>query len=129
MKKILIGLVLALMSLSASAEGLIVLQWTNPTSDIDGFPLTGTNVLTSYQFWISLSDIPVDTTAPATLTLVATTPLQTDLNFYIGLPGQTAYARMKACNFFGCSVFTGQVSGILFDPSIKPRPPSGVIAF
>jgi hypothetical protein len=129
MKNILIGLALALMSLSANAQGLIVLQWTNPTSDIDGNPLTGTNVITSYQFWISLSDIPVDTTEPPTHTLAAADPLQVDLNYYLGLPGQTAYARMKVCNFYGCSKFTGQVSGVLFDPTIKPRPPTGVIVF
>lgn len=108
----------------AQASPTITIEWTNPTTDVNGGPLTGTNSLTKFQIWISNSPL---TTLPATPTieLNAAAPLQTSFVHPTSY-GSTVYVRMKACNAVGCSNPTGQVQGQIPWPPAVPGSPQNV---
>lgn len=121
---VLVALLLVSSVASAQTAPTITLEWTNPTTDTNGGPLTGTNSLTKFQIW--LSNTPL-TTLPATPTieLNVTSPLQTSY-VYQTTYGSTVYARMKACNAVGCSNPTGQVQGTVPWPPAVPGSPQNV---
>jgi hypothetical protein len=112
---------LALIPALASAASITV-NWTAPTTAIDGSALTGPQALTSYQVWVSTSTIPTSTTAPATATLTGsvTTTTQT----ITAAPGATLYVRLKACNSGGCSDFSAEASKVL--PVSAPGVPTTI---
>lgn len=118
-----LGFALAILCVEArAATPSVTINWTAPTVATDGTALTGAQAITSYQVWVSTTSIPdnVATTPTVTITGTATTTTQT-----IGAaPGDTIYARVKACNAGGCSVLTAQASKVL--PLSAPSPPTGV---
>lgn len=119
MKKLLLLLFL-LPGLAQAAS--VTVNWTNPTTATDGSALTGSQALTSIQVFLATSPI-ADTstmTPTATLTATATTTNQT----ITAAPGQTIYARVKACNSAGCSVFSNQ--GTKLVPVVVPGVPTSV---
>jgi len=104
-----------------AATPSITVSWTAPTAAVDGSALTGAQAITSYQVWISTASIP-DTvaTAPTATVTTGTTTTQT----VTANPGDTVFARVKACNAGGCSVLTTQASKVL--PLSTPNPPTNV---
>jgi hypothetical protein len=96
-------------------------NWIAPTTAVDGSPLTGAQAITSYQIWIATSSIPdnVATAATATITTGTTTTQSITAN-----PGDTIYARVKACNGAGCSVLSNQATKVI--PLSVPGPPTSV---
>lgn len=125
MRKV-IGLIVLLLasSLASAATGTVKLTWVNPTTTTAGGPLTGVDVLTKFQFYISTSPL---TTLPGspTVEVPATSPLQTTYSFTAN-SGDTVYVRMTACNSSGCSVATPQVSAPVPFPSAAPGSPQNV---
>jgi hypothetical protein len=121
MKKILAILFLLLLPGMAAAANITV-SWTLPTTAVDGSPLTGSQALTSVQVFIATAPIAdASTTAPtATLTATATTTNQV----VTAAAGQTLYARIKACNSAGCSVFSNQATKLV--PVSVPGVPTSV---
>lgn len=112
----------AVTSLAQAASPSVTISWTAPTQAADGSALTGAQAISSYQVWVSTTSIPdtVATAPTATITGTATTTTQT-----IGAaPGDTIFARVKACNAAGCSDLSNQVSKVL--PLSLPRPPTSV---
>ena len=109
---------------SAQAAPTITVEWVNPTTDVNGGPLTGTNSLTKFQLWISNTPL---TTLPASPTTEfnAVAPLQTNY-VHATTYGQTVYVRMKVCNAAGCSNPTGQVQGQVPWPPAVPGAPQNV---
>ncbi len=120
MRKFLALIALLLPSLGLAATATI--NWSAPSTASDGSALTGAQALTSYQVWLSTSSISTTTTAPATVTITgtATTTTQT----ITASPGQTIYARVKACNAAGCSDFSAEASKAL--PVSAPGVPTSV---
>lgn len=120
MRKILALIALLLPGLSFAATATI--NWTAPATASDGSPLTGQQVITSYQVWVATSSIPANTTSQptATITGTATTTTQT----ITASPGATIYARVKACNSAGCSDFSAEASKAL--PVSPPGVPTSV---
>lgn len=120
MRKLLALIALLLPTLGLAATATI--NWSAPSTATDGTALSGAQALTSYQVWLSTSSIPATTTAPATATITgtATTTTQT----LTASPGQTIYARVKACNAAGCSDFSAEASKVL--PVTTPNPPTNV---
>lgn len=123
MRKV-IGLIALLMfsGLASAASGTVQINWTNPTLTTAGGPLTGVDVLTKFQFFISTT--PTTPTAP-TVEINATSPLQTTYTFTAN-SGDTVYVRMTACNASGCSVQTPAVSAPVPFPSAAPGAPQSV---
>jgi hypothetical protein len=112
---------IALIPALASAASITV-NWTAPTTAVDGSTLTGAQALTSYQVWVSTSSIPATTTAAPTATLTGsvTTTTQT----ITASPGATLYVRLKACNSGGCSDFSSEASKVL--PVSAPNFPTSI---
>lgn len=105
-----------------AATPSVTINWTAPTVAADGTALTGAQAITGYQVWVSTTSIPdnVTGTPTATITGTATTITQS----VAASPGDTIFARVKACNVQGCSVLTNQVSKAL--PISVPGPPTNV---
>lgn len=121
-KLLALGLLL-LVSGVASAQTITV-RWTNPTLLSNGAPITAMTALSKFQLW--LSNAPLTTlSATPTIELNATAPLQTQY-VYAGVSGQTVYVRMKACNPFGCSVPTAEVSAVVPWPPAEPGAPQNI---
>lgn len=120
MRKLLALIALLLPTLGLAATATI--SWSAPGTATDGSALTGAQALMSYQVWLSTSSIPTTTTDPATATITgtATTTTQT----ITASPGQTLYARVKACNSAGCSDFSAEASKVL--PVTVPNPPTNI---
>lgn len=106
-KALLLAALAALVSLQASAAETLRLQWTNPTTSIDGVPLTGPNAITAIEVYCATSPIADDATiAPiATLGAVATGQVSMSVN-----RGDTIYCRVKAVNASGKSPFSNMAS-------------------
>jgi len=104
-----------------AATPSVTVNWTAPTTAVDGTALTGAQAVTSYQVWIATTSIPdtVSTPPTATVTTGTTTTQSVTAN-----PGDTIFARVKACNAGGCSVLTAQASKTL--PVGSPNPPTSV---
>lgn len=111
----------ALVPLFAHAATATI-NWTAPTTAVDGSALTGQQAITSYQVWVSTATIPANTTMPPTATITGTATTTTQS--ITALPGATIYARVKACNSAGCSDFSNEVSKAL--PITTPNPPTSV---
>lgn len=121
MRKFLAILFLALLPGLASAASITV-NWTLPLTAVDGTPLTGEQALTSVQVFLSTATIADSSTAAPTATLTATASTTTQT--VTAAPGQTIYARIKACNSGGCSVFSNQAAKIV--PVSVPGVPTNV---
>lgn len=124
MKLRLLVLGLLLLAGSAASAQTITVRWTNPTLLSNGAPITAMTALSKFQFWLSNSP-QASVSDPPTLELPATAPLQTQY-VYTGVSGQTVYVRMKACNPFGCSVPTAEVSAVVPWPPAEPGAPQNV---
>ncbi len=103
MKKLLYALVFCPV-LASAAE--VTVGWALPTTATDGTALTGAQALTSVQVFLATSANANMTTPTATLTATSTTTTQT----FSASPGQTIYARVKACNSAGCSAYSAEVA-------------------
>jgi hypothetical protein len=121
MKKLLALLVLALTP-ALTLAATVTVNWTAPTTAIDGSPLTGSQAITSYQVWLGTSSIAANTTSQPTATVTgsATTTTQT----VTASPGQTIFARVKACNSGGCSAMSAEASKLV--PVSEPGVPTSV---
>lgn len=117
MKKLILLLAL-LPGLAGAAE--ITVAWTLPTVAQDGSPLTGANVLTSVQVFLSTTPNATMTTPTVTLTPSSSTTTQT----FPASAGQTIYARVKACNSAGCSPYSNEAGKIV--PTSPPGVPTSV---
>ena len=70
-------------------------QWTLPTTDVFGDPLTGENALTKVQFYVSTSPITDDTT----VTPIELPPVAQSFAYEQEVQnGSTLYFRLRACN-------------------------------
>lgn len=120
MRKFLALFALLLPVLGHAATATI--NWTSITTAFDGTTLPAAGVVTSYQVWVGTSPISSTTTATptATVTGTATTTTQT----LTANPGQTIYARVKACNAGGCSDFSAESSAAV--PIPVPGVPTSV---
>ena len=120
-----LGFALALLcswvNVAHAATSSATFNWTAPTVALDGTPLTGAQAVTSYQIWVSTSSIP-DNVATAATALVSTGTSTTQA--ITAAPGDTIYARVKACNSSGCGTISNQVTKVL--PVSLPGPPTNV---
>ena len=119
MKKFLFLLFL-LPGLASAAN--ITVNWVLPTTATDGTALTGSQALTSVQVFIATAPIADASTAAPTATLTATAT--TTNQVVTAAVGQTLYARIKACNSAGCSIFSNQASKVV--PASVPGVPTSV---
>lgn len=121
-KLALIALIVLAPLIARAATTSATFAWTAPTTAIDGSALTGAQAITGYQVWVSTTSIPdnVSTAATALITGTATTTTQT----VTANPGDTIFARVKACNSSGCGTLSNQVSKAL--PINLPNPPTSV---
>lgn len=101
----------------------IALNWTAPTTDTTGAQLAGATAVTSYRVWVStttLANAALPPAPTATLTATSTTSTQT-----LSAPaGGTIYAVIEACNQYGCSPPSNQVSQVV--PGPVPGVPTSV---
>lgn len=114
----LIALFLPLLAHAAT----VTVAWTAPAAASDGSPLTGQQVITGYQIWVSTSSIPANTTSQPTATITGTATTTTQA--ITASPGSTIFARVKACNAAGCSDFSTEGSKAL--PITAPGVPTAV---
>lgn len=118
MKKLIFALLF--LPVSALAASLTA-TWTNPTKAVDGTNLTGAQALTSVEVFVATSPIADTATTPtATLTGTPTTTTQT----VSAAVGATVYVRVRACNQWGCSALSNQVSKVI--PGSEPGVPTSV---
>jgi hypothetical protein len=98
--------------------------WALPTTATDGTPLTGEQALTAIQLYVSSASIPDDSTQPPVATFTGDMVQAT----YTGaVPnGTKLYARVKAVNKAGASVFSGEVSKLIEIPLAAPNMPTNV---
>lgn len=104
-----------------AANPSVTINWTAPTLATDGTALTGAQAITSYQVWVSTAAIPDNITAAPTATVTSGT---TTTQSITANPGDTIFARVRACNAGGCSVLATQASKVL--PIATPNPPTNV---
>lgn len=83
-------------------------HWTLPEKAVDGSPLTGSLALTKVEIFVATSPIPDTPTGPATAELGATTT--TTNQTIVATVGGKVYARLRACNVFGCGRLTDEVA-------------------
>lgn len=112
MKKCFLIAAIALASLSqaAAAAETLSLSWTNPTTSIDGVPLTGANALTAIEVYCATA--PIDDNATlvplATLGVIEATQATMSAN-----RGDTVYCRLKAVRGTEKSAFSTQASKLI----------------
>jgi hypothetical protein len=121
MKKLLALLVLALTP-ALTLAATVTVNWTAPTTAIDGSPLTGSQAITSYQVWLGTSSIAANTTSQPTATVTGSATATTQT--VTASPGQTIFARVKACNSGGCSAMSAEASKLV--PVSEPGVPTSV---
>jgi hypothetical protein len=100
----------------------VTVNWTAPTTAIDGSPLTGSQAITSYQVWLGTSSIAANTTSQPTATVTGSATATTQT--VTASPGQTIFARVKACNSGGCSAMSAEASKLV--PVSEPGVPTSV---
>lgn len=105
-----------------AATTSVTVNWTAPTLATDGTALTGGQVITSYQVWVSTVSIPDNVTGTPTATITGTATTTTQA--ITATPGATIFARVKACNAAGCSVLSNQATTLV--PLTIPNPPTNV---
>lgn len=134
MKKTLATLWLALCALAllvvigvaspANAQTVpAVLTWTNPTTSVDGVPLTAANALTGIEVhWStsSIADTDLTRTPQVTLGVVSTTTQNVAV-----ANGSTLYFRLRAVNAGGKSGYSNQASKLIA-LSTMPFPPTNL---
>jgi predicted phage tail protein len=124
--KHLLAFFLAALSLFASAQtvpGTVVLTWTNPTTSIDGVPLTGANALTGIEVHWSTSPIAdTDLSRVAQVTLSGTA--QTTTQTIQVTNGQTLYFRVRAVRGAEKSGFSNQASKLVQLSTVPSVPTS-----
>lgn len=120
MKKLLALIALLVPALASAAT--VTVNWTAPTTAVDGSALSGVQAITSYQVWISTATIPTTTTTQPTATVTGTGTSVTQ-NISVS-PGGTLFARVKACNSAGCSDFSAESSKAV--PVNAPGVPTSV---
>lgn len=123
---VLLALILFALAPLAQAQtvpGSVTLTWTNPTTSVDGVPLTGANALTGIEVHWSTSPIADTdlTRAPqVTLTMPATTTAQT----IQVTSGQTLYFRVRAVRGAEKSAFSNQASKLIQVSTVPGVPTS-----
>lgn len=105
-----------------TASRSLTLTWTLPNTATDGSTLTGPQALTKVQVFLSTTTIPDTSTAAPTVELAAGA-VTTTQSFTVPVGG-SLFARLKACNSAGCSVFSGEVSKNF--PATVPMPPTNL---
>jgi predicted phage tail protein len=130
--RLLIASVLLCLGFAVNAQtvpGSVDLAWELPTtgctsgiSPCDNAPLTGPDALTAINVYISTSPIPDNTAMAPTLALGAVTTVKHTMQVK---DGDTIYARVRAVNSSGPSVFSGQVSKVIKLP-VVPGVPTNV---
>ncbi len=103
-------LLLAFLPGFAQAASLTV-DWVNPTTALDGTPLTGAQAITSIQIFLATSPIADNSIMAPTVTL--TSVVNTTNQTFTANVGQTIYVRLKVCNQWGCGNFSNQASKVV----------------
>ncbi len=104
-----------------AAAATATVTWSNPTTAIDGSPLTGAQALTSTQIFLATSPIADTSTMVPTATVTSGTSTTQTIAASVG---QTIYVRVKSCNQWGCSAFSNQGSKVV--PGSIPGMPTSV---
>jgi hypothetical protein len=121
MKRLYLLALLPMVAVAQSAPATVVVNWVAPTLTADGSPLTGSNVLTKYQIFVSTQPIADGYGAPPTTEVTSGTTTTVNMNV---AAGSTLYVRVKACNSTGCSLFSNQASKLV--TILTPAPPTSV---
>jgi hypothetical protein len=99
-------------STPATVPASATLGWVLPTVGSDSVtPLTGGEALTGVNIYVSTSAIPDAPTGPATITLSAASTT-TAYSATVAV-GSTLHFRLAACNAFGCSALTPEVTKVV----------------
>lgn len=121
---------LLVVSLQASAQTTtpistgLTINWTAPTTADGGSqPLTGQNVLTSYNVYASTAPL---TAIPSTPTATATASSTTANGAITASVGQTVYVYVTACNSSGCSKLSTAGTYVIPVTGFAPDVPTNV---
>lgn len=117
----LIGFQIIGVTSAYAATPTVTLNWTAPTTAVDGTALTGAQVITKYEVFIATATI-ADTVSGAPTATVTTGTTTTQP--VTASPGSKIFARVRACNASGCSVLSTEASATL--PISAPNPPTNV---
>jgi hypothetical protein len=125
MKKMLLAALLLGVSFTVQAQnvtGQVTVNWTNPTTAIDGSPLTGSQALTKNQIFVETATIP---NGFAGAPKVEVGPSISTGAVTMTVPsGATLYVRVKSCNSGGCSDFSSEATKVVTVP--RPGVPTTV---
>jgi hypothetical protein len=120
----LAALVWAGVSGAQTVPGRVDLTWTNPTTSIDGVPLTGANALTGIEVhWATAPIADTDLTRAAQITLPPTA--QTTQQTIQVANGSTLYFRLRSVRGTEKSAFSNQASKLI-QLSTVPKPPENL---
>lgn len=123
MRKLLVAAALLLPGIAMAVPITAVLNWTPPTTTVEGLPLTPPNNLTGYRIYMSTSPILESSTiAQKALVLPSVTTWT-----YTGdhAAGTTLYFRVKAANSAGDSAYSNEGSKPVTVPVQVPNAPTG----
>ncbi len=104
----------------------INVKWVNPTTTVNGLPLTGENALTEVRVYVSTSPIPDSASTPTAIVTNGGTTANPSLAVS---NGQTVYVRAQACNKPGGVLNCSDLSPQFSKPvtlSTKPGAPTAV---
>lgn len=112
------------MSFAQTVPGSASLTWTNPTTSVEGVPLTGANALTGIEVhWATAPIADTDLTRPGQVTLGATAQA-TQQTIQVA-NGSTLYFRVRAVRNADKSAFSNQASKLIALSTI-PGPPTNL---
>ena len=108
----LFALTVASLAYAQTVPGSATLTWTNPTTSVDGVPLTGANALTGIEVhWATAPIADTDLTRAAQVTLTGTA--QTTQQTIQVTNGSTLYFRVRAVRGTEKSAFSNQASKLI----------------
>lgn len=113
MRKFLLALLLSApfaVFAQAPPQAVLTVNWTAPTTDDVGAPLTGVLALTRYEVYVSTSVVPDNAAVPTATVNASLTTIVQQVQAHIG---DTLHIRMKACNAKECSVFTSEATKVV----------------
>ena len=119
----LFALTVASLAYAQTVPGSATLTWTNPTTSVDGVPLTGANALTGIEVhWATapIADTDLTRTAQVTLTGTAQTTQQT----IQVTNGSTLYFRVRAVRGTEKSGYSNQASKLIALSTVPGVPTS-----
>lgn len=128
----MIRLLLVLLALTASSafaqtvpvSAALTISWTPPTTGGGGTqPLTGVNVLTGYDVYVSTTPL---TATPATPTTTISTTGATTKTTFSALVGQTLYVYVTAVDSSGQSLLSTPATYVVPAQGFAPDSPTQV---